>query len=99
MNNRKIHPIKWVASLVKKAPIVTTFTHNTAIDSLNKHICCYFHRTTRTNQSEKCGVSPAAATLPSILYIFFIFSRMIQRDAITIVCWYSYKVLVILVRF
>lgn len=83
----------------KTTPIVAAFTHNTAVDSLNKYMCCDLQRTAITNQTKKCGVSPAAATLPSILYILFIFSRTIQRDDITIVYWYSYKVLVILLKF
>jgi hypothetical protein len=50
----------------KTAPILTTFTHDTSLDSLNKHTC-YLQRTARNHQTKICGVSPAAATLPQLL--------------------------------
>ena len=50
----------------KIAPIFTTFTHDTSLDSLNKH-ACYLQRTATNHQTKKCGVYPAAATLPELL--------------------------------
>jgi len=51
----------------KTMPIFTTFTHNTSLNSLNKHMCCDLLMIARTHQTEKCGFSPTAATLPEIL--------------------------------
>jgi hypothetical protein len=53
----------------KTAPIFTTFTHSASLDSMNKHKCCGLQRIARTHQTKKCGVSPATASLPELLYI------------------------------
>ena len=50
----------------KTAPILTTFTHNTSLESLNKHTCCVLQRICRTHQN-KCGVFPFSTTLPELL--------------------------------
>jgi hypothetical protein len=45
----------------------TTLTHNTCLDSLNKHLCCDLQRIARSHQAKKSGFSPSVATLPELL--------------------------------
>jgi len=53
---------------LKTEPKFTKFTHNTSLDSLNKHMCCCLQRIARHHRTKKSGVPPAAASLPKILY-------------------------------
>jgi len=50
----------------KRTQLFTTFTHNTSVDSMNKHMCCDLQRNSRTHQIKKLHFSPTVATLPEL---------------------------------
>ena len=47
----------------KTAPLFTTHTHNTSLDSLNKHMCCYLQRIAITHKLKTAASLPSAASL------------------------------------
>jgi hypothetical protein len=62
----------------RTATIFTTFIHNTSLDSVNKHMCCGLQSINRTHRTKKCGIPPAAATLPQLLHIFLFLIKMLE---------------------
>lgn len=52
----------------KTAPIFSTFSHNTYLNSMNKHMYCNIQRTARTYQTKQCVFSLTAATVLELRY-------------------------------
>jgi hypothetical protein len=53
----KLTPQNQPSLFYKAAPIFTTFTHNTSIDSLSYHLCCDLPKVAISHETKKCGFS------------------------------------------
>jgi len=54
----------------KTVPIFTKFTHNTSVDSLNKHMCCDLRRIATTQPHKRNAASLPPRHLSRYYYIF-----------------------------